>query len=68
MSYAPNKCPVCSSYDWIKISSDHKGLSAGKAVVGGLLLGPVGLAGGLLGKKYDTYYCKKCGFKNEYRA
>lgn len=67
MGYAPNKCPVCNSRNWIKIDSDTKGVSAGKAVVGGVLLGPIGLAAGLLGKKYSTYYCKDCAFKQEYK-
>lgn len=67
MGYAPNKCPVCGSYSWIKVDTDKKGVSAGKAAVGGVLLGPIGLAAGLLGKKYSTYYCKACGFKQEYK-
>lgn len=50
MGYALNKCPVCNSRNWIKIDSDTKGVSAGKAVVGDVLLGPIGLAAGLLGK------------------
>lgn len=65
MGRAPAKCPMCNSY-WGKVDSTHKGFSVGKAAVGGLLLGPVGLVGGALGKKKSTYYCRKCGFTQEY--
>ena len=43
-----------------------KGFSVGKAAFGGVLLGPLGLLGGALGKKKSTYYCGKCGFSHEY--
>ena len=45
-----------------------KGFSVGKAAVGGVLLGPVGLIGGALGKKKSSYYCGKCGFNHEYNG
>lgn len=38
----------------------------GKAAAGAILLGPVGLVGGALGKKKQSYYCGKCGFNHEY--
>ena len=67
MSYAPNKCPMCGEYtQWKEVATDKKGFSVGKAAVGGILLGPVGLLGGALGKKMVTYYCGKCGFSHEY--
>ncbi|MBQ4465975.1 MAG: hypothetical protein II916_08455 [Oscillospiraceae bacterium] len=66
---APYKCPNCGeAVQWKKVGTQNKGFSVGKAAVGGLLLGPVGLVGGALGKKQDTYYCGKCGFKNDYDA
>lgn len=68
MGYAPKTCPICKSHNWVKVDTDNKGISAGKAVVGGVLLGPIGLAAGLFGKKYSTYYCKDCGFKQEYKG
>jgi hypothetical protein len=40
----------------------------GKAAAGGLLLGPIGLVGGALGKKKKTYYCQNCGFREDYDA
>ncbi|MDR1638904.1 MAG: hypothetical protein LBT59_04335 [Clostridiales bacterium] len=66
---APNRCPICSeSAKWIKVESSSKGFSVGKAIVGGVLLGPFGLLGGALGKSKETYTCAKCGFKHEYDA
>lgn len=61
------KCPMCGDVkQWIKVDKSKKGFSVGKAAVGGLLLGPVGLVGGALGKKRVTYWCGKCGFTHEY--
>ena len=66
---APIKCPVCGeSINWKKVDQQNKGFSVGKAAVGGILLGPVGLIGGALGKKKVYYYCGKCGFNHEYKA
>ncbi len=67
MGRAPGKCPMCgNSLDWKRVDTANKGFSVGKAAVGGILLGPVGLVGGALGKKKSTYYCGKCGFSHEY--
>ena len=64
---APKQCPMCSnSTSWIKVDVSKKGFSVGKAAVGGILLGPVGLIGGALGKKKNFYCCGKCGFQHEY--
>ncbi len=69
MAYAPNKCPMCGESDkWIKVDTDKKGFSVGKAVVGGVIFGPIGLLGGGLGKKTVTYACGKCGFQHEYKG
>ena len=35
----------------MNIATGQKGFGLGKAAVGGLLLGPVGLLGGMLGRK-----------------
>ena len=65
--FAPLRCPSCGEFDnWKCIGTDNKGFSTGKAVTGAILFGPVGLVGGTLGKKMDTYYCAKCGFRNDY--
>ena len=67
MGSAPNKCPMCDEYHkWKIVDTENKGFSVGKAAVGGLLFGPIGLVGGALGKKKSTYCCGKCGFTHEY--
>lgn len=66
---APTKCPMCNeSMKWIKVDQAKKGFSVGKAAFGAVLLGPVGLVGGALGKKKVYYCCGKCGFEHEYDA
>ena len=67
MGKAPNKCPMCKERKgWVMVDETKKGFSVGKAVVGGLIAGPVGLAGGALGKKKVSYACRNCGFQHEY--
>ncbi len=39
------------SLKWKKVDSTNKGFSVGKAAVGGILFGAIGLVGGALGKK-----------------
>lgn len=69
MGHAPFCCPMCKKSEaWVKVDKTKKGFSVGKAAVGGLLLGPVGLVGGALGKNMVTYCCGKCGFTHEYNA
>jgi len=41
------------------------GFSGGKALVGAVLVGPIGLAAGALGKKKTTYQCNRCGYTVE---
>ena len=52
------KCPKCGS---TQITAKTKGFGLGKAAVGGLLLGPVGLLGGLIGSKKIKVICLNCG-------
>lgn len=67
MASAPKKCPMCGEVlNWKKVDTENKGFSVGKAAVGGLLLGPVGLIAGAFGKKKSTYYCGTCRFTHEY--
>ena len=67
MSKAPDKCPMRGErLNWKKVDESNKGFSVGKAAVGAVLLGHVGLVGGALGKKKQFYYCGKCGFNHEY--
>ena len=52
------RCPKCGS---TQISADQKGFSAGKAVVGAAVAGPIGLAAGGIGSKKVIITCLKCG-------
>jgi len=52
------KCPKCGS---TQITADKKGFGLGKAAIGGLILGPVGLLGGLIGSKKVMVSCLNCG-------
>lgn len=56
------RCPKCGS---TQIVAGNKGFGLGKAAAGGLLLGPVGLLGGLIGSKKVMITCLKCGHKWE---
>lgn len=58
-------CPSCYLGHLIAISERTGGFSSGKAAAGALLLGPVGLAAGALGKKKTTYRCNRCGYTVE---
>ena len=56
------KCPKCKSLNCVLLDQDHKGISVGKGLIGAALLGPAGLAFGLLGKKGKyMFYCQDCG-------
>src|SRR5438093_12574829 len=58
MSDTAVKCPKCGSEH---IAAGTRGFGLKKATAGGLLLGPVGLLGGLIGSKKVTVTCLKCG-------
>lgn len=65
---APNKCPMCGEREkWVNVEELKKGYSVGKAAVGAVLFGPLGLVGGMLGKKKVFYCCGNCGFQHEYK-
>lgn len=51
-------CPACGSS---QLTAGKKGFGLGKAAVGGLLLGPLGLLGGAIGKNKVLITCLKCG-------
>lgn len=66
-SKAPSKCPACGSEsEWVHVNESNKGFSVGKAAGGGCILGPIGLLFGGLGKTQHTYFCRSCGFKEDY--
>ena len=69
---APYSCPVCGASmfvgDWGPTQTYRQPLSAGKAIVGGILAGPVGaIAGAAMGKDFVVWSCKKCGFSDTYK-
>ncbi|WP_159453507.1 double zinc ribbon domain-containing protein [Geoanaerobacter pelophilus] len=59
------KCPRCKTKD--TYTTDNKGFGLGKAAIGGVLMGPVGLLGGLIGSKQTMLTCLNCGHKWELR-
>lgn len=63
---APTECPKCrADYAMRPIGERQGGFSGGKAVVGAIIAGPIGVAAGALGKKKTTYQCAKCGYTIE---
>jgi len=52
------KCPRCGSTSF---QVTKQGFGFGKAAVGGILLGPVGLVGGAIGSNKIKRICNKCG-------
>jgi hypothetical protein len=56
------RCPKCKSP---QIAAGNKGFGLGKAAVGGILLGPAGLLGGMIGSNKVLITCLKCGHKWE---
>lgn len=52
------RCPKCGSNQF---AAGNKGFGLGKAAVGGLILGPVGLLGGFVGSGQVMLSCLKCG-------
>ncbi len=53
-------CPKCNS---ISLSANKKGFSGGKALAGGVLLGPLGVLAGTAGSKKITITCLNCGHR-----
>jgi predicted RNA-binding Zn-ribbon protein involved in translation (DUF1610 family) len=51
-------CPKCGS---TSLTANKKGFGVGKAVVGGLIAGPIGLAAGGIGSKKVRITCLNCG-------
>lgn len=61
----PYICPKCYLGFLQRVSERKGGFSGGKAVAGAVLLGPLGVAAGALGKKKVTYQCSRCGYMVE---
>lgn len=51
-------CPRCGSTN---VRTGEKGFGLGKAAIGGLILGPIGLLGGFIGKNQLKFTCQSCG-------
>ena len=58
-------CPKCKVGMMSKMGERTGGFSGGKAVVGAVIAGPIGLAAGALGRKKVTYVCDRCGYTIE---
>lgn len=58
-------CLKEKAYAMRPICERQGGFSGGKAVVGAIIAGPMGVAAGALGKKKTTYQCIKCGYTVE---
>jgi DNA-directed RNA polymerase subunit RPC12/RpoP len=56
-------CPKCMSKD---LYSEHKGFSGGKALVGAVVAGGIGILAGTIGSKDVQVTCLKCG--NKFKA
>ena len=52
------RCPRCASTN---VTAQRKGFGLGKAVAGGVLLGPIGLLGGFVGSAGIRLTCLSCG-------
>ena len=57
------KCPKCSSEE---LTANKKGFGLGKALVGGILTGGVGLLAGCIGSSKIKITCLSCG--NSWKA
>ncbi|MBQ6421727.1 MAG: hypothetical protein IJK02_11700 [Clostridia bacterium] len=58
-------CPNCRNGYLQSVGERTGGFSGGKAAIGAVIAGPVGLAAGALGKKKVMYCCSNCGYKIE---
>ena len=58
-------CPKCGLGYLRAVGENKGGFSGGKALAGAVLLGPIGLAAGALGKKRKIYVCNRCGYMIE---
>ena len=57
-------CPKCGNIMTVQ-GERQGGFSGGKAALGAVIAGPIGLAAGALGKKKKTYRCIRCGYTVE---
>jgi tellurium resistance protein TerD len=55
-------CPKCSSKN---LTGNKKGFGFGKAIIGGVLAGGIGLLGGFIGSQKVIVTCMECGYSWE---
>lgn len=58
-------CPKCRIGYLRSVGQRTGGFSGGKAALGAVIAGPIGLAAGALGRKKTTYQCNRCGYTVE---
>lgn len=58
-------CPCCRMGMLQMVGEKTGGFSGGKAILGAVIAGPLGLAAGALGKKQIIYKCNRCGYTVE---
>lgn len=58
-------CPKCRNSYLQAVGERTGGFSGGKAALGAIIAGPIGLAAGALGKKKTLYQCPRCGYTVE---
>ena len=58
-------CPKCRLGYLTSVGERTGGFSAGKAALGAVIAGPIGLAAGALGRKKKMYACNRCGYTVE---
>ena len=64
-NYNLKTCPHCH-FGYLKpVGERQGGFSAGKAAIGAVIAGPIGLAAGALGRKKTMYQCNRCGYTIE---
>lgn len=63
--YSFQPCPKCKLGYLRAIGERKGGFSGGKAVLGAVIAGPIGLAAGALGRKKTMYQCNRCGYTVE---
>ena len=63
--YSYSICPRCGRGYLRPIGERTGGFSGGKALLGAVIAGPIGIAAGAFGKKKVMYQCPDCGYTVE---
>lgn len=63
----PDICPMCENEEKWQVNGKGKGgFNVGKALIGTIVVGPIGLLNGVDGKNEPIYTCLNCGFTCQY--